>query len=566
MALRQLILSRKLTAKRAELQAALAKKEELDQKRTAMKTREAELEAAVNEITDETEEAVRAEVDAAVAEFEAEAAQVEADQAEAGQAVVDLQKEIGDLQGELDELDKKAEGGNNGGAEEPASAANEEAAEEDRAERKVKKTMNIRTMFGTAQQRAALFAREDVKQFAQRIRQLGKEKRAIGGGELLIPEVMLPMIREQVEQTSQMIKYINMQSVRGTARERIMGTIPEAVWTEMCANLNELTLAFNDVEVDGYKVGGFIPVCNALLEDNDINLVSQILFALARAIAIALDKAIIYGVGTKMPLGIVTRLAQTSKPGNYSATAREWADLHETNIRKITAASSTGIALFQSLLDAFGYAKKRYGAGGKFWAMNEKTHMRLVSEAMNFNANGAIVTGIGNTMPVIGGDIVELDFIPDGNIVAGYGELYLLAERAGIAMASSEHFLFTADKTVFKGTARYDGTPVIPEGFVLIGIDNIDATTSVTFDPDDANSVQSIRLNTATASVAVGGTLQLKAITEPGSGEVTWASGTPAKATVDSTGKVTGVATGSSVITATCNGLTASCTVTVTAS
>jgi len=486
MALKQLILSRKIAEKRTALDAAQSKLDELTEKRAALQTREEELEEAVKEITAETEEAVKAEVDAAVAEFEAEVAQVEADQATAQQEVVDLQQEISDLQSELDELNKKVEGDKDP-AEEPAPE-DEPADDEARAERKVSK-MNIRSMFGTATQRAALFAREDVKAFAQRIRDLGKSKRSVSGGELLIPEIMLPMIREQVEQNSKLLKYVNLQSVHGTARETIMGTIPEAVWTEMCANLNELTLTFNDAEVDGYKVGGFIPVCNALLEDNDVNLVSQIMFALARAIAIALDKAILYGTGTKMPMGIVTRLAQTQAPASYPSTARTWVDLHTTNIKTITAANSTGIKLFQGLLGAFGAAKKKYGAGGKFWAMNEATHMTLVSEAMNFNANGAIVTGINGTMPVIGGDIVELDFIPDNVIIAGYGELYLLVERADIQLASSEHFMFTADKTVYKGTARYDGLPVIAEGFVAIGINAATvAANAVTFTADTANS------------------------------------------------------------------------------
>jgi len=46
---------------------------------------------------------------------------------------------------------------------------------------------------------------------------------------------------------------------------------------------------------------------------------------------------------------------------------------------------------------------------------------------------------------------------------------------------------------------------------------------------------------------------------------ITWDSGTVAKATVNTDGEVTGVAAGTSVITATTdNGLTAQCTVTVT--
>ena len=492
MALRQVVLSRKIASLREKLSGLTAKKDELAKKRSEMKTRENELEEAVKEITEETEQAVKDEVEAAVAEFEAEVKQVEADQAETEQAMVDLKAEVDQLQSELDEINKKVDGKGASEGEAPTGTEDEEAAEEGRSERKGRKPMNIRKMFGTAQQRAALFAREDVKQFAQRVRNLGKEKRAISGGELTIPEIMLPILREQVEENSKLLRYVNLVHVRGTARETVMGTVPEAIWTEMCAKLNELTLSFVGVEVDGYKVGGYIPVCNALLEDNDVNLVSQILFALARAIAIAVDKAICYGTGTKMPLGIVTRLLQTEQPEGYSETARPWVDLHTSNVVTINATNSTGIKLFQSILAAFGAAKKKYGAGGKFWAMSEATHMRLVAEAMNFNSSGAIVAGVNDTMPVIGGDIVELDWIPDNVIIAGYGELYLMVERAGIAIGSSEHYLFVEDKTVYKCTARYDGQPAIAEGFVAIGISGATVkATAVTFAPDTAKAVTS---------------------------------------------------------------------------
>ena len=115
-----------------------------------------------------------------------------------------------------------------------------------------------------------------------------------------------------------------------------MGTYPEGIWTEQCASLNELDLGFNDVEVDGFKVGGFFKICNAILEDNDVNLAGEFINALGIAIGKAIDKAIVYGTGIKMPVGFVTRLAQETKPDNYSLTGREWKDLHTSNVITIT--------------------------------------------------------------------------------------------------------------------------------------------------------------------------------------------------------------------------------------
>jgi hypothetical protein len=252
----------------------------------------------------------------------------------------------------------------------------------------------------------------------------------------------------------------------------------------MVGALNELEISFKQVEVDGYKVGGFIPIPNSTLQDSDINLASEIMTQLSKAIGVALDKAILYGLGTKQPMGIVTRLAQASEPASYPANAPDWKDLHTSNVKKF---NSTGAALIGDIIGAFAACKNDYSDGRKFHAMNSVTYAYLMSTLLDFNAAGALVTGMQNQMPVLGGDIVILDFMPNYDVVSGYGDLYLLVEREGTVLAASEHVKFIEDQTVFKGLARYDGLPVIAEGFCLINIKNVDATTSATFAVDYAN-------------------------------------------------------------------------------
>lgn len=462
MALRVLLLQKDLTEKRSALAA-------LEQGAAAFVAREAELEADINAAQTDEERAV---VEAAVEAFEAERDE-NASQQET------LRSEIAEKEAEIR------------AAEEKARAAR--AAAPEKTERKDDEKMQIsetRTRFFgmTAQQRDAFIAREDVKEFLQRTRGLARQSRAVTGAELLIPTVVLDLLRETIGQYSKLLGHVNLRQVTGKARQRVTGAVPEAVWTEMCAKVNELAINFNSVDLDGYKVGGYIPVCNATLADSDISLAQEIITMLGAAIGYALDKAILYGTGTKMPLGIVPRLAQTEKPGDYPTTAREWADLHTSNVQTITAANSTGVKLFQSVLRAFGAAKSKRSRGVKFWAMNETTYNTLLAEALSINATGAVVSGMQMTMPVVGGAIVLLDFVPDNNIVAGYGDLYLLVEREGTSIAQSEHVLFLEDQTVFKGTARYDGLPVIAEAFVAIGINGTAPTTALTFVTDAANA------------------------------------------------------------------------------
>ena len=463
MALKVLLLRKKLT----DMQTSLA---DLERTAQGFETREAELAADIEAAQTDEERSV---VEAAVESFEQERSQNTT-------AIEQLRTDIAEMENQIREAEEAARQARSGQGEH-------------HEERKDDHTMNnaeTRTRFFgmTAQQRDAFMARDDVKEFLQRVRELSHEKRSVTGAELLIPTVMLDLLRQNIGEYSKLISKVNLRSVPGKARQTVAGAIPEAVWTEMCAKLNELAVSFTAVEVDGYKVGGFIAICNAVLEDSDISLAQEIITSLGASIGYALDKAILYGTGTKMPMGIVTRLAQSVKPETYPATARAWADLHTSNIQTITTANSTGVKLFQSVLKAFGAAKGKYSRGVKFWAMNEATYNTLMAESMSINATGAVVAGMNATMPVVGGDVVLLDFIPDNNIIAGYGDLYLLAERAGTALAQSEHALFTEDQTVFKGTARYDGLPVIAEAFVAIGINAVAPTTSMSFATDSANA------------------------------------------------------------------------------
>ena len=528
MALKVLMLRKKLNDARKALDELRAKDAEFE-------TREAELAADIEAAQTEEEQTA---VEEAVTGFDTE-------KAEHADKVSELERTVADLENEISGMEQEQE-------TEPAKPAPVE-------ERKENKNMDIRSIDN-------IVTRDDVKAYLGEVRAAIKEKRALTNVGLTIPEVMLGMIRENIEGYSKLYKHVNVRPVAGQARQLIMGTVPEAIWTDCCANLNELTLTFNDLEMDCYKVGGYFAVCNANLEDSDVALATELMTALGQAIGLALDKAILYGRNAagamKMPQGIVARLAQESQPAGYPATARPWADLHTSNIKTI-ANSVTGAALFAAIVTNFGAAKGKYSRGEKVFVMNETTYAYLMAQAMSINAAGAVVTGLNGTMPVLGGAIELLSFVPDYVIVGGYFDNYTLAERAGQAFATSEHVRFMQDQTVFKGTARYDGAPAIAEAFVAIGVNGTTPTATMTFGADDANDVKSIALNTATLAITGTGTAQLIAITAPGSGAVTWASSASGKATVDSNGLVTGVTSGTTTITATANGLTASCVVTV---
>lgn len=487
MAIKALLLRKKLE----EMQARMA---QLVQKTAELNTREAELTSAMDEA--ETEEQLRS-VEELVDTFTAEQ--------RAHQETVDaLQREIDTAQEELRGLETK----------QPAPKLNTPPM----VERKDDFYMSNRQTraFGsmTMEQRTAFVQLGDVQEFLTRFRDTFRnapQGRSVTGGDLLIPTVVLDLIRQNIEDYSKLIRRVRLVPVSGQARQPIMGTIPEAVWTEACGAVNALNFQINQAEVDGYKVAGYAVICNSTLEDTDYALLSEIIVALGAAIGIALDKAILFGTGVKMPLGIATRLAQSSQPENYPENARPWVNLSASNVITIPSGSTSGLTLFQQIILASGAAKGRYSRGDKFWAMNETTETKLMAEAANVDAGGTIVSMKDGTMPVVGGDRVVFsdDVMPNDTIIGGYGDLYLLAERAGTTVGYSDLPLYIQDQTVVKGTARYDGKPAIAEGFVVIGIGKAPVTT-MSFSQDVANPVEA-----ALQSLTIGG-LSLSPAFAPG--------------------------------------------------
>lgn len=444
MALKVLMLRKKLNDKQKALDALRAKAGEFA-------TREAELEKSIEEASTDEERSV---VEEAVNQFETEIENHT-------EAVGNLEREVQELEDEI-KAEEEKQNTEPGPAAEPAKEREKEIT-----------NMNTRTKFFgmTVQERDAFIAREDVQKVLTEVRSAIAQKRAIQNAGLLIPDVMLGLLRENIENYSKLYKHVDVRRLGGTGRMIVEGTIPEAVWTETCANLNELDLSFSSLEVDGFKVGGYFKICNATLEDSDIDLAAELLRVLGEAIGLALDKAILYGTGTKMPQGIVKALSLvTNTPNIFSI-----------------AASVTGLALFQNILTDYAAADNKYSRGNIVWAMNEATYTKLRVQAMSINAAGAIVSGMDRTMPVIGGAVETLNFIPDNVIIAGYGDMYLLAERRGVQLGTSEHAFWVADQTGFKGTARYDGKVKDVDAFVAIGINGVTPTATMTFAADTAN-------------------------------------------------------------------------------
>lgn len=479
MALKQLLVAQKLKdlrAKKEELAQAIAATEE---KRTAWRERESRAEAALAEMTDETTAEERAAFDAECAEIEAEDKTITAEEEANTTRAAELEEKISAAEAEEKELKEKA------GAvreQKPAEKPAENNTERGGvtimpyADERARRTAEIRE----------ICRNDEVRNFVGII----KEKRAVQGATYTIPTLMQPMIVEAIKRNSKLYRHVNADAIKGDGAYNVLASAPEAVWTATTGKINELAMGINQFLTHGSKLAGFVPVPNPYLEDSVEDLAGIVVDLLGQSNGYALDKAILYGTGTNMPVGIVTRLAATQAPAWWQASMPTFTALNATHIGKVSAASVKGVDLYRELVGVLGLAEQKHlGKGGLFWAMNQTTFTKLKQELISINAAGAVVTGAEPVMPVIGGAVELLDFVPAGNIVGGYGQEYKLVQRKGIQIALSEHAQFIEDNTLFKGTSRWDGLPYYGEGFAAFSLTTTAVTTSVTFAADTANQV-----------------------------------------------------------------------------
>ena len=461
--LRALMLRKKINDTKKDIEALRAKESDFDTRAAEIQKRSDETAQAIEEA--QTEEEKQA-VEEAITAIENDQTALDAEKSENDQKIADLENEVSEMEKELEEVEDQQR------AKAPAAEPEKiiPATTNTFTERNMNKMFKTRSLNRMSiAERAELVAREDVQKTLAEVRTFIKEKRSVTGANLTIGETILGLVRENIIEYSKLLARVNTATTNKDGRIIVQGIVSEAVWTECCAALNELDLEFGQVELDCYKVAGYLVLCNAAIEDSDVDLLDAVVVGLSQSIGKALDKAIVYGTGVKMPTGAVTAIASTAS-------------------QLVTISSSDhDKKFFQDIIKAAAKADSKYSRGEKLWIMNDQTYATVMTEAVAVDGSGAYVSMVNGRMPAVGGEIIVLNDIPDNNIVMGYFDLYALLEKKGITIDTSEHVKFLDDQTVVRGRGRYDGKPVIAKAFVAIGIGSA-PTTEVPFPGQDPES------------------------------------------------------------------------------
>lgn len=413
--LKQLMLSKKIEQAREALNGYAKKEEEF-------KTRSEGLKTTIEE----------AKTDEEIAAVEGEVEKLEKDKNDLQEKKSKLEDEIKDLEGELEELNSK----------EPKNQGNKD-------NNKGGVTMNraqARELLRTGE----YYEREEVKDFYDKFKNL----RAVTGGELTIPDIVVNRIMDIIGDFTTLYPLVDKIQVKGTTRILVDTDTTAATWVEQAGAFSTGDVGtITNVDFDGFKVGKVVFVDNYLLQDSIVNLDSYVTKKIARAIAKALDLAIVKGAGTanKQPTGIIPELPAANK-----VTVEADVDLLKNLVKQI--------GLIDTGDDAVGEIVA---------AMNRRTYYnRLVGFSIQVDSAGNVVGKLPNlSQPdLLGLKVVFNNNVDIDTVLFGEFSQYTLVERENITVDSSEHIKFVEDQMAFRGKGRFDGKPIRKGAFVLVTI------------------------------------------------------------------------------------------------
>lgn len=421
--LRQLVISKKIEQRKNVLAELLIQEEELQ-------NRSKELEA----------DAEAAETDEEIAAVEDEVGKLEAQKSELDEKKSKLQGEISELEQELEQLNAK----------EPSDQQRSKNNQK-RGENQVAKEYHIaqvRKMLETGE----YYNLQEVRDFYEKFKNL----RAVSGSELTIPNVIINRILDIVGDFTTLYPRVDKIRVQGTARILIDTDTTAATWIEMKDSIPTGDVGtITSVDFDGFKLGKVTFVDNYLLQDSIINIDDYVVRKIARALAKALDLAILKGTGSsnKQPDGIIPKIPA----GNQVSVEAD--DKLLVNLLKQVSLVDTGDDSYGEIVAV----------------MKRQTYYnRLMEYTINVNSEGNVVGKLPNLsqpdlcgLPVVFNQNMDVD-----QVIFGVLDQYTMVIREDITIDRSEHVKFVEDQMAFRGKGRFDGKPVRPEAFALVTIED----------------------------------------------------------------------------------------------
>ena len=439
MSLRVLLLRKKLEERKNKLNL-------IEEEIKDIEKREDETAKAIDEIDESTSEEDAKSVEEIVEGLEKEKADKVGEKTKLEEEIEEIEKEISDIEDE----------------DETKSETESKESEERKIEKKEVLTrglsMNFENMNTRERVGQILDRSEENIEFFEKVKQLYFNRAALAGmttetAGFMVPDDVYYEISQRVGEYGSLYNIVRKLQLVGKARIIMNAGTPTMYWTEKCEPLKEVTLGeLNAIELDNYKLGGYLFLCESFVQDvnenrhHNITIANYIMNEFAKAIAEALDKAIYEGKGAaeKEPEGICSVVKTTKSVSSILDVLGHIGEL-DTQFYEHNAKEGT-ISL----------------------VANRKTLYKWIfPETWGKDSNGKFVYGMGNNLPD-GTRILLSNVIKDDEVVIGDFNQYILGERKDMAFDTNDRLQWIEENIGYKIRGRYDGKVANPKAFVRL--------------------------------------------------------------------------------------------------
>ena len=439
MSLRVLLLRKKLEERKNKLNL-------IEEEIKDIEKREDETAKAIDEIDESTSEEDAKSVEEIVEGLEKEKADKVGEKTKLEEEIEEIEKEISDIEDE----------------DETKSETESKESEERKIEKKEVLTrglsMNFENMNTRERVGQILDRSEENRKFFRDVVDLYFNRAALAGlstetAGFMVPDDVYYEISQRVGEYGSLYNIVRKLQLVGKARIIMNAGTPTMYWTEKCEPLKEVTLGeLNAIELDNYKLGGYLFLCESFVQDvnenrhHNITIANYIMNEFAKAIAEALDKAIYEGKGAaeKEPEGICSVVKTTKSVSSILDVLGHIGEL-DTQFYEHNAKEGT-ISL----------------------VANRKTLYKWIfPETWGKDSNGKFVYGMGNNLPD-GTRILLSNVIKDDEVVIGDFNQYILGERKDMAFDTNDRLQWIEENIGYKIRGRYDGKVANPKAFVRL--------------------------------------------------------------------------------------------------
>ena len=291
-------------------------------------------------------------------------------------------------------------------------------------------------------------------------------KDAITGIDVVMPDTIIDTVFDDLTTNHAVVSHLDV--IRTNAKIKVhfanMGTVKKATWGAADGTIDtEISGEFTKLESGANKLSCFIPVPNSMIDLGPAYMDRFVRTLLYEALANGIEDAVINGIKSTGPLGMIVDFNQN---GTTSSGVTTYKTKTAVALKKWTP---KGLATAIKALSKTKNGNPRQVTGRLFMIVNNLDYAETVKPAI------CVQNGLGEWVDrsPYAITIVESSFVPEGKAILGIEKQYALALCAnGIDgnLEFSDEYKFLEEVRTFKIKLYGDGRPKDNNSFVYLDI------------------------------------------------------------------------------------------------